>query len=140
MSLSGQSASQEMKCAALGQFDMSRPTSLNSGNAFSSKPGILSDIDSEEFIGFGTQIELGMGMAVLLSLFAPGSISVFGRVAVVFPRGRCGLERLQHLFDFQIAVYDLLLIDAVQISRLTEGKQMLGPPVAFQRFSARCRL
>jgi hypothetical protein len=28
-----------------------------------------------------------------------------------------------------------LLIDAVQLSRLTEGKQMLGPPVAFQRFS-----
>jgi hypothetical protein len=40
MSLSGQSASQEMKCAALGQVDMSRPTSLNNGNAFSSKPGI----------------------------------------------------------------------------------------------------
>jgi hypothetical protein len=27
-----------------------------------------------------------------------------------------GLELLQHLLDFQIAVYDLLLIDAVQIS------------------------
>jgi hypothetical protein len=37
----------------------------------------------------------------------------------------------QHFLDFQIAVHDLLLIDAVQISRLTEGKQMLGPPVAF---------
>ena len=44
-------------------------------------------------------------------------------------------EPLQHLLDFQIAVYDLLLIDAVQITRLTEGKQMLGPPVACQRFS-----
>ncbi len=40
MSLSGQSASQEIKCAALGQLDMSRPTSLNNGNAFSSNPGI----------------------------------------------------------------------------------------------------
>ena len=40
MSLSGQSASQETKWAALGHRDMSRPTSLNSGNAFSSKPGI----------------------------------------------------------------------------------------------------
>jgi len=35
----------------------------------------LSDIYSEEFIGFDTQIELGMGMAVFLSPFAPGSIS-----------------------------------------------------------------
>jgi hypothetical protein len=31
MSLSGQSASQEIKCPALGQGDMSRPTSLNRG-------------------------------------------------------------------------------------------------------------
>jgi hypothetical protein len=40
MSLSGQSASQERKFAALGHRDMSRPTSLNKGNAFSSNPGI----------------------------------------------------------------------------------------------------
>jgi hypothetical protein len=40
MSLSGQSASQETKCPALGHRDMSRPTSLNRGNAFSSMPGI----------------------------------------------------------------------------------------------------
>ena len=40
MSLSGQSASQETKCAAVGHGDMSRPTSLNSGNAFSCRPGI----------------------------------------------------------------------------------------------------
>jgi hypothetical protein len=40
MSLSRQTASQEIKCAALGQLDKSRPTSLNNGNAFSSKPGI----------------------------------------------------------------------------------------------------
>src|SRR5262249_49200601 len=39
------------------------------------------------------------------------------------------------LLDFQIAVYDLWLIDAIQISGLTEGKQMLRPPVAFDRFS-----
>jgi hypothetical protein len=37
----------------------------------------LSDIYSEEFIGFGAQIELGMGMAILLSLFAPGLDSRF---------------------------------------------------------------
>jgi hypothetical protein len=40
MSLSGQSPSQETKFPALGHRDMSRPTSLNRGNAFSSKPGI----------------------------------------------------------------------------------------------------
>ena len=40
MSLSGQSASQETKCPAVGHFDMSRPTSLNSGKTFSSNPGI----------------------------------------------------------------------------------------------------
>jgi len=34
MSLSGQSASPETKCAAVGQLDMSRPTSLNNGKAF----------------------------------------------------------------------------------------------------------
>jgi hypothetical protein len=32
------------------------------------------------------------------------------------------------------------LIDAIQISRLTEGKQMLGPPVAFQGFSEGLRV
>jgi hypothetical protein len=40
MSLSGQRLSQEAKCPAVGHLVMSRPTSLNSGNAFSSKPGI----------------------------------------------------------------------------------------------------
>src|SRR5215831_5401808 len=40
MSLSGQSASQETKCAAVGQRDMSRPTSLKSSKAVSSNPGI----------------------------------------------------------------------------------------------------
>src|ERR1700747_3235882 len=34
----------------------------------------LSDIDSEEFVGFGTKIELWMGMSVFLSPFASGSI------------------------------------------------------------------
>ena len=95
----------------------------------------LSHIHSEEFIGFGTEIELWMGMSVFLSPFAPGSIS--------FPVGwqrflrwvGAGLELAQHLLNFQIAVHDLLLIDAKQISRLTEGKQMLRPPVALQRFS-----
>jgi hypothetical protein len=35
----------------------------------------LRDIYSEEFIGFGTQIELWVGMPVLPSPFASGSIS-----------------------------------------------------------------
>src|ERR1700730_14555230 len=35
----------------------------------------LSDIDSEEFIGFGTQIEFWMGKPVLVSPFASGSFS-----------------------------------------------------------------
>src|ERR1700746_1049937 len=34
----------------------------------------LSHIDSEEFVGFGTKIELWMGMSVFLSPFASGSI------------------------------------------------------------------
>src|SRR6202166_4836725 len=76
-----------------------------------------------------------MGMAVFLSPFAPGSISFPVRWQRLFRGVSAGPEPLQHLLDFQIAVHDLLLIDAVQISRLTEGKQMLGPPVAFQRFS-----
>src|SRR5208283_667432 len=35
----------------------------------------LTDVDSEEFIGFGTQIELWVGMPVLPSPCASGSIS-----------------------------------------------------------------
>src|SRR5260370_33540617 len=57
---------------------------------------------------------------------------VSGPVVTVFPRGRCAARTPATSSRFQIAVYDLLLIDVVQITRLTEGKQMLGPPVAFQ--------
>src|ERR1700685_4060323 len=38
------------------------------------QPGNLSHIHSEEFVGFGAQIEFWMGMPVLLSPFASGSI------------------------------------------------------------------
>src|ERR1019366_2213865 len=76
----------------------------------------LTDIYSEEFIGFGTQIELWVGMPVLPSPFASGSISFPVRWQRSFHGVDARSEPLQHLLDFQIAVYDLLLIDAVQIT------------------------
>jgi hypothetical protein len=52
MSLSGQRASQETKFAAVGHFDISRPTSLNSDKAFSSKP----DLRTETYKLFGVDV------------------------------------------------------------------------------------
>ena len=107
---------------------MSRPTSLNSDNRVFPQARNLRHIHSEEFVGFGTQIEFWTGRPFLHS-------ACTSSFPVGWKRSFCGvdarLELGQHFLDFQIAIHDLLLTNAVQISRSNEGKEMLGPPVAF---------
>ena len=84
----------------------------------------------QRVVGFGAEIELWKGGCPFFLLLVLPARFRFRSVRGV----DAGLELRQHLLDFQIALYDLLLIDAIQISRLTEGKQMPGPPVASSDF------
>jgi hypothetical protein len=74
-------------------------------------------------------------MAAFLSSFPPGSIPfLIGRQRLlrrVNPRLQCG----QPLFNFQITIYDSLLIGPIQLARLAKREQMFEPPIAHQRFS-----
>jgi hypothetical protein len=74
-------------------------------------------------------------MAAFLSSFPPGSIPfLIGRQRLlrrVNPRLECG----QPLFNFQITIYDSLLIGPIQLARLAKREQMFEPPIAHLRFS-----
>src|SRR6202041_703259 len=62
----------------------------------------LRDIHSEEFVSFGTQIEFWMGMPVLSSPFASGSISFPVRWYRSFYQVNAGPVILQYFLLFQI--------------------------------------
>ena len=71
MSLSGQRLSHEAKCPALGHFAMSRPTSLNKGRAFSSRPGICVTSTPNSLYASVRRSNPGFGWPFFLLRFFP---------------------------------------------------------------------
>jgi hypothetical protein len=80
----------------------------------------LSHVYPEQFIGFRTQIKLGIRMSVFLSSFAPSPIPFsIGRQRLLL-RIDALLKGRQQLFNFQIALHDPLLISSIQLTRLSK--------------------
>ena len=98
------------------------------------QPGNLRQVHAEQLVGFRPQIETCVRWrfsfcvcAVFFFRSGGNGLSADPRVAGTQPA----------LLDLRIASSDLLLIMLVDLPRLLQREQMLGPPVAFQRFPDR---
>src|SRR3982750_2253057 len=74
-----------------------------------------------------------------MSVFPPPSVSSSIPFSVrrqrLLRRINTWLKGRQQLFDFQVTLDDPLLIGPIQLTPLPQGEQMLGSPVAHERFS-----